>query len=177
MSLFCVPDLFLYLCLLCWSMCSIWVQKSYIFYGILRLKMNNIRATTKWTKPKWTILGPHQLPVRAGPRACRRRHCCREKSDQVQVSKAGKIPFPFLGFSNQIFLTFSFLWIFFRMSIIFKPFRVGDKVGVGCISDSCMNCNSKSRAVISWWTATSNELQQCRAFISCMNCNSKLSFS
>ena len=147
---FSVPDLFLYM-------------------SILPLKMNNLRSP-----PKWTILGPHQLPVRAGTRACGRRHCCREKSDQVQVSKDGGIPFPFMWFSNQITLnianmksdqvqvskagripfpsftvTFPFLQILFWMSIIFKPFRVGDNVGVGCISDSCMNCNSKSRAVIS----------------------------
>ena len=32
--------------------------------------------------------------------------------------------------------------------MIFKPQRVGDKVGVGCISDSCMNCNSKYIAVL-----------------------------
>ena len=40
---------------------------------------------------------------------------------------------------------FPFLWLHNNFETIF---RVGDKVGVGCISDSCMNCDSEWISIV-----------------------------
>ena len=63
--------------------------------------------------------GTHQLPLCSGSRACRCCHCCWKKSDQVQVSKAGRRILHRICITKWVTkycktgrITFPFLWIY-----------------------------------------------------------------